>query len=214
MGRLLNSLLSGSSGTVGRLVVANVFGNEILRVRPQKRTGEASAKQQLIQLRMDMGYNFLLPYIEFAKLYFGVRSGMKSRYNQAMSNVLNAFKLHYVLNVITPVYSEIEFARGSLLGAVPTGLTSTVAQTFTLDWFDNSGGNVLRQTDQIQVLYVGDGEFRPVMMDNVATRLDASLDIPVPPNMQGKTLHVWVAFRSLDLKDVSLSTYVGTVLII
>lgn len=98
MGKLNDSLLSGSSGRTGRLVVANVSGTEILRVRPRKRTGQPSAKQLLIQERMKQCYDFILPYKAFASLYFGYRTGMRSSYNQAITNLLNAFKLDFVLN--------------------------------------------------------------------------------------------------------------------
>ncbi|KEY18792.1 DUF6266 family protein [Kaistella antarctica] len=213
MGKLIDSLLSGSSGTVGRLVVANVSGNEILRARPRKRTKAATAKQLLIQSRMTKSYDFMLPYKEFAKIYFGTRSGMKSPFNQAMTNVLYAFKLDYVLNVITPTYSEIEFARGSLLGAVPTGLTAATPLTFDLTWFENSNADPLRETDAVQLLYIAEGDSKPTFMENVAVRLAATVTIPLAPSFQGKTLHVWLAFRSADLKLVSLSSYAGTVLI-
>lgn len=213
MGKLNDSLLSGSSGRVGRLVVANVSGNEILRVRPRKSLKQPTAKQLLIQLRMKKSYDFLLPYKEFAKEYYGQRVGMKSPYNQAMTNVLNAFKLDYVLNVITPVYSEIEFARGALMGAVPTGLTSPLPLSMNLTWFENSGGEPIREADQVQLLFLADGDLKPVFMENVALRLDGTVDIPLPPNFQTKTLHVWLCFRSADLASVSLSAYAGTVVI-
>ena len=213
MGRLIDSLLSGSSGTVGRIVVANVSGNEILRARPRKKTKEASLKQLLIQSRMKKSYDFLLPYKEFAKVFFGVRSGMKSPYNQAMTNVLNAFKLDFVLNVVTPVYSEIEFARGALLGAIPTGLTSVTPLTFTLTWFQNSGVDPLRETDAVQLLYMAEGETKPVFLEDLAVRLDATVELPLPPNLQGKTVHVWMCFRAADRTAVSLSSYAGTVVI-
>lgn len=43
MGKLYDSLLSGTSGRTGRIVVANVFGNEITRIRPKKRTSKPTA---------------------------------------------------------------------------------------------------------------------------------------------------------------------------
>lgn len=49
MSKLTDSLLSGSSGRVGRLVVANVSGVEILKHRPKKRTKPPTPKQSLIQ---------------------------------------------------------------------------------------------------------------------------------------------------------------------
>lgn len=214
MGKLIDSLLSGSSGRVGRVVVANMFGNEILKHRPRRRQTAPTPKQLLIQERMKSSYAFLTPYKEFAKNYFGVRIGMKSPYNLAMTNVMNAFKLDFTLMQITPAYSEIEFAKGPLVGAVPTGLVSTTPLTFTLQWYNNSGSDPLRETDQVQLLYMAAGESKPVLMENVGVRLDTTVDIPVPPNLQGKTVHVWLAFLQDDLTTVSLSSYAGSVVII
>lgn len=58
---------------------------------------------------------------------------MRSRFNQAMTNVLDAFKLDFTTLAITPVYDEIEFARGSLLAANRAALIATVAGSFTID---------------------------------------------------------------------------------
>ena len=52
MGKIYDSLLSGTSGRTGRIVVANMFGNEFTKIRPRKRTSAPSAKQLLIYQRM------------------------------------------------------------------------------------------------------------------------------------------------------------------
>ena len=213
MGKLLDSLLSGSTGTIGRLVVANVSGTEILRARPRKRTAQPSVNQLLVQQRMTMAYDFLLPYKEFAKKYFGTRTGMRSPYNQAMTNLLNAFKLDFDLAKVTPTYSEIEFSRGSLLAVVANALTSPVALSIKVDWFENSGGDLLRAADRLQVLFIAEGDARPTFMQNVAARSAGTVDIPLSPNYQGKTLHVWLAFQTEDLNSVSLSVYAGSTII-
>ena len=213
MGKLVDSLLSGSTGTIGRLVVANVSGTEILRARPRKRTAQPSVNQLLVQQRMTMAYDFLLPYKEFAKKYFGTRIGMRSPYNQAMTNLLSAFKLDFALSTVTPTYSEIEFARGSLLGIIPNGLTAPAALSIKIDWFDNGGGDPLLKTDRLQVLFVAAGETRPTFMQNLTDRSSGTVDIALPPNFQGKTVHVWLAFQSADLSSVSLSSYAGSTLI-
>ncbi|QOW10576.1 hypothetical protein Q73A0000_09420 [Kaistella flava (ex Peng et al. 2021)] len=213
MGKLIDSLLLGSSGRIGRLVVVNIPGNEILRSRPRKKLKEFTARQLLIQARMRKSYHFLLSYKEFAKVHFGQRTGMKSCYNQALSNVLNTFKLDYVLNEVTPVYSEIEFARGSLRSIVPTGLTSPLPLSMNLTWYENSGGDPLRKTDEVQLLFIAEGELKPVFIENIALRLDTTVDIPLSPHFQGKTVHVWLAFRSADCSQVSSSSYAGSVII-
>lgn len=45
MGKITDSIISGSTGRIGRVVVANVNGQEILRMRPQKTTKPPTAKQ-------------------------------------------------------------------------------------------------------------------------------------------------------------------------
>jgi len=214
MGKLNDSLLSGSTGRTGRLVVANVAGTEILRVRPKKRTSGPSPKQLLIQNRMKDCYAFILPYKGFASLYFGTKVGMRSCYNQAITNLLNANKLDFNLMTITPVYSEIQFARGNLMAPVITGLTSPAAGTFVIDWYNNAAGDPDREADQLQMLYLAAGEKSPIFIENMAERLDTTLTVNVPPNLQGKEVHVWVAFRSQDFVQVSLSAYAGSILII
>lgn len=214
MGKLNDSLLSGSSGRTGRLVVANVAGTEILRVRPKKRTSEPSPKQLLIQERMKRCYAFILPYKGFASLYFGTKQGMKSCYNQAITNLLNANKLDFTRLTITPEYAEIQFSRGNLLAPVPTGLQSPTAGTFEIEWYNNSSGDADRESDQLQLLYVAEGERNPVFIENMGERIDTALKVNVPPNIQGKTVHVWIAFRSQDMLEVSLSSYVGSVIVL
>lgn len=213
MGKLQDSLLSGSSGRTGRLVVANFAGTEILRVRPRKRTGDPTPKQALVQNRMKLSYDFILPYKNYAAKYFGTRSGMKSRYNYAITNILNAYKIDFDALTITLMFNEIEFSRGNLLAAIPTGLSSPVAGSLVIDWFDNSAAEPERLTDQLQLLYFADDELKPIFMENIAERQDATQSISVPPNLIGKTVHVWIAFRDVLLTDVSSSSYVGSVLI-
>ena len=213
MGKLNDSLLSGSTGRTGRLVVANVAGTEILRVRPKKRTSGPSPKQLLIQDRMKQCYAFILPYKGFASLYFGTKQGMRSCYNQAITNLLNAYKLDFNLLTITPEYSVIQFARGSLLAAIPTGLSSPSAGSFTVEWYNNAAGDPDRETDQLQLLYVAEGEKSPLFIENMGERRDTTLTVNIPPNLQGKMIHVWITFRSQDMIQVSLSSYFGSVMV-
>ena len=213
MGKLNDSLLSGSSGRTGRLVVANVSGTEILRVRPRKSSTKPSAKQVLIQDRMKMCYDFIMPYKAFASVYFGYKIGMRSCYNQAITNLLNAYKLDYVQNKITPEYPEIMFSMGALLAAVPTGISSPAAGTLQIDWYNNAGTNIDNEVDQMILLFVAEGAKSPILMENLADRKDATTSVSVPPNLVGKKVHAWITFRSQNLLEVSVSSYVGSVTI-
>ncbi len=213
MGKLSNSLLSGSFGRTGRLVVANVNGTEILKHRPRKPTGNRNQKQLLIQQRMVESYNFLSAYKHFATKFFGRKNGMRSAYNMAMSNIMSHFQLDFTLMQISILYPGIAFAKGSLLQPVITGLVSAAGNSFTIEWLDNSAGNALRQTDLVQILYALEGETSSVFIENVATRADGAYTAALPPAWAGQPVHVWMGFLAADLEGVSNSVYAGSVVI-
>ncbi|ODS89920.1 MAG: hypothetical protein ABS44_02875 [Chryseobacterium sp. SCN 40-13] len=213
MSKLTDSLLSGSSGRVGRLVVANVSGVEILKHRPKKRTKPPTPKQALIQNRMKMCGEFIESYKSFAKLYYGQRFGLRSAYNQAMTNLINSHQLDFNTLEITPQYPEIEFSKGMLLGAVPAGISSPEPLTLQINWADNSGGNPDRETDSVQILYVEENARKSYFAQNAATRADGTLDLPVSMHLAGKQVHAWMAFLSADEVEVSNSVYLGSITI-
>lgn len=212
MAKLINSLLSGSSGKIGQIVVVQLGDQEIIRALPKKRAG-SSVEQLLVQHRMKMVYAFLSGYGNYARKFFGQKVGVRSCYNFAMTSILKAFKLDYENNRLDPVYSEIEFSSGTLLPPVPAQLTSADPEGLTLTWVDNAAGNPERATDQLQLLYYVGGEKTPVFLENAARRSDAVFTLALPPGLSGKTLHVWMAFRNLNQTDVSTSMYVGNVVI-
>jgi len=213
MGKLNDSLLSGSSGRTGRLVVANVAGTEILRVRPRRRNTPPTPKQLLIQERMKKCYDFLSSYKAYASKFFGVKIGMRSCYNLAMSNLLDAFKIDFNTMQITPQYPEIAFSKGPLLQPIITGLASPAANSVQIQWYNNAAGDPDREADQAQILYVAEGNVHSVFLENAASRLDTELDISLSPDWQGKTIHMWLAFRTDDLLMVSGSVYAGSVVV-
>ena len=144
MGKIYDSLLSGTSGRTGRIVVANMFGNEFTKIRPRKRTSAPSAKQLLIYQRMRLSAEFMQSYRPYACAHFGRRIGMKSCYNLAMTNLMTNFLIDFAAGTITPQYPAISFSKGTLLAAVPLTLSLPTPETLTVTWQDNSGGNPAR----------------------------------------------------------------------
>ena len=182
-----------------------------MRVRPRKRTAPPTPKQSLIQLRIKKAYDFILPYKAYAALYFGMKVGMRSCYNLAITNIINAYKLNFTTLELNLVPSEIEFSHGSLLGAMPTGLVANTTGSFEIEWYNNAGSDPDKETDELQVLYLAEGEYKPIFLENIGQRIDTTASIPVAPNMQGKKIQVWIAFRTVDLMIASKSSYVGSV---
>jgi len=211
MAKLDDSLLSGSRGRTGRLVVANVNGVEILKVRPKKSTKAVSPKQELIRQRMKVSYSFIESYKTYTSAFFGTKIGMKSPYNQAMSNLLNAFKLDYAQMEINIAYPEISFSKGPLPAPQPTGIASTLAQQISVDWYNNSGGNTDRDADQLQVMCAVEGEPATLFFQNQAVRADVQATVTLPPMVSGKKVHMYLSFTDAAGLSSSGSAYVGSV---
>lgn len=211
MGKLYDSLLSGTSGRTGRIVVANVFGNEITRIRPKKRSTPPTGKQLLIQQRMKNAADFMQSYKSYALLYYGKRMGMSSRYNLAMTNLLNSFTLDYATSSMTIQYPNVIFSKGILLGALPSGLTLPTPATLEINWQNNSGTNLDRETDWVQILVAAEGEAFTLFVENGAQRSAGTYTVNLPGHFQGKDLHVWMAFRNTTEEMASNSTYVGSI---
>lgn len=211
MGKLSDSLLSGSNGRTGRLVVANVLGIEVIRMRPRRRTNQPSDKQSLIQQRMKKCLDFIGGYSAFACKHFGYRVGLRSCYNLAMNNLLLAFKVDYTSMTITPTYSEIAFSKGALLQPLPTGLSASTVGTFDIEWYNNAPAGSIRENDDLQVLFLQDNAITPILMENMAKRIDTTVSIPIPVYLQGQKIHVWIAFRAADTPEVANSIYVGEI---
>lgn len=214
MGKLTDSLLSGSSGRIGRLVVANVAGTEILRIRPRRRTTTSTNAQLLVQNRMKKAYQFIVPYKAYSSQYFGVPLGMRSRYNQAITVLLNACKIDFDAVTLSWAYHEVEFSRGNLLGVVPMGVSAVDPLTIKVDWLNNTGVIMDRETDELQLLLFAEDDAMPMFLESVSTRVQGTWTQVLPPLYQGKTVHAWIAFRSADSKEVSNSSYLGSVSIL
>lgn len=210
MGKLYDSLLSGTSGRTGRIVVANVYGNEITRVRPKKRNSAPTVKQQMIRNRMKRCAEFLQSYRGYACKHFGNRSGMKSCYNLAMTNLMENFSINYEDATITPDYPKIFFSKGNLLAPVPLSATVNGDQV-EVRWQNNAAGDPDRENDLGQILLAAEGKNLTTFVENATMRSVGSYAMNIPANFQGKKLHVWLAFRSADGEQASNSQYLEAV---
>ncbi len=211
MGKLYDSLLSGTSGRTGRIVVANVSGNEITRVRPRKRTSQPTPKQLLIQNRMKRCAEFMQSYRGYACRHFASRTGMKSSYNLAMTNLMENFRIDYSMETITPDYPQIFFSKGNLLAPIPLTLDLISPESLEISWQDNAAGNLDRENDNAQILIAAEGENLSLFIENAARRSARTYTANIPVNFQGKTLHIWMAFRSEDEGLSSNSQYAGSI---
>lgn len=212
MGKVGNSIISGTSGRTGRIVVANVNGVEISRIRPQKSNKPPTPTQQAQRDRFKFCVSFLSGYRQFAKKYFGTPSGLVTRYNQAFSNVMDAVSLNEK-NQLEVDCEKIMFCKGNLLDIEPISFSSPDALAVEVEWNNNSEGDADRENDELVLVYYSDFEESTHLKVTSAKRSDKTYSFNVLPKYQNKEVHIWCAMKAADETMSSKSVYLGSLTI-
>jgi len=212
MGKVYNSIISGTSGRTGKIVVANVNGYEISRIRPKKTTKTSSPKQLLIKDRFNKSVTFLQSYKEYAIQFFGQKVGLKSTYNAAMSSVMNALKCDMENLTITPHYDEIQFSKGKGMDPLPTAISSPEPLKIQIDW-ENNGAGTSAENDTLVILIAEDNALNTgsLFFQTNFTRAEETAQLTLLPRYQNKDMHIWIAFVDEEQRFASNSIYIGQI---
>lgn len=211
MGKLKDSPLEGSSGRVGRFVIANVGGVEIIRRRPKSSSKSATAKQLLIRDRFKNATDFMAAYNSYSSLYFGTPIKNKSRHSQASANAMASFVLDYDTNTWTINNTKLMFSKGRLLAPFPLQIASSNPGEIELSWVNNSEGDTERETDDLQVLIAINQSTTGYLFKDVAKRAVGTATLQLPPRFHNNEIVVWIAFANHKLGIASNSEYFGTI---
>lgn len=208
MGRVTNSILSGTSGRTGRIIIANVHGVEISRARPVKRntvTEPQSAHQQLFRFAVA----FLGLYKSFARLFFGKRKGLITPYNQAQANVMESIQLSGS-NVIVN-YDKVLISKGNLLEMIPGSLSAGAAQAITVTWTNNAPPASSNENDLCSIFVYMPSRRDGQLFNGVAARQAGTATVNMLPFYTDEEVHVWATFTDVAASMACNSKYMGSV---
>lgn len=212
MGKITDSLLSGTRGRTGRIVVSNIEGHEISRMRPRKSNRIPTPKQQVIKNRFNFAVQFIQGYKTLAKTYYGKRSGLKSPYNQAMSNLLQAISCDMDTLTFSIQYTNIQFTKGNLLEPQPLNVTADDPLSATITWTNNAI-ELADQNDALIIMYAEDDSTKAqsTVVQTTVKRSEETYTLQFLPKYQGADVHVWMSFISVIKQEASSSIYLGQV---
>ncbi|WP_291064030.1 DUF6266 family protein [Empedobacter sp. UBA3239] len=215
MGKITDSLLSGTRGRTGRIVVSNIEGNEISRIRPRKSNRIPTPKQQVIKDRFNFAVQFIQGYKALAKTYYGKRAGLKSPYNQAMANLLQSMPCNMDTLTFSIDYDAIQFTKGNLLEPQPVNVIADDPLSVTITWTNNAT-ELVDQNDTLVILYAEDGNTKAqsTVVQTTVKRSEESYVLQFLPKYQGTDVHVWMSFLSVIKQDAAPSIYLGQVTVL
>ena len=210
MGVIKQGILGPFSGKVGTVVGAIWKGIGTIRALPASVSNPRTEGQVNQRTKFSAALEFLQPSLAFIQQGFRFYAKGMSAFNAAQSYVLK--------NAITGTapnfsvdYTTALVSRGKLEG-VSGGNLSELNGTVTVTWTDNSNQGNARADDKVLLLVYNPtkGESH-IVLEDPATREDATIVSTLPAHYSGDTVHVYLAFQAADGSMVSNSDHVGSV---
>ncbi|MHB9055777.1 MAG: DUF6266 family protein [Paludibacteraceae bacterium] len=208
MAKINQGILGGFSGKIGNIVGGNWKGINYMRILT-KPTNPNTEKQVNQRTKFTTALSFLQPITPFLRVGYKLFTAKQTAFNAAMSNVLTNGITGEAPN-LELVYSAISVSKGTLTPAVNAAFSYDSGE-ITITWDDNSGIGTAKATDK--AMYV---VYNPAKVDAVfeiagADRSLKSQVADLPIEWIGDTVHVYLAFITIDGKDIANSTYLGSV---
>lgn len=219
MGTIKKGILGGVSGKVGNVVGGNWKGIDYLRMLPAGVTNPNTELQSTQRLKFAAVLRFLQPMTEVIRIGFKPSAVKMSAFNAAFSyNYNNALTGSYPAFAID--YPKALISKGNLIGALNPICASADPAKINVTWENNSGNGLASETDNAIVVIFNPDNNEAVYLLNAGLRSDCSLEILLPSNFSGATVHCYLTFMAMNAiisgqtrNAVATSSYVGSVLV-
>lgn len=208
MGTYNRGILGPFSGTVGTVVGSTFRGKDVMRSRPRKSSKPASATQLAQRVKFATAIQFLTPVKVIIDLYYGSPAGIKSRFNLAVSHLMK-MAISVTDLVATIDYSQVMYAKGTLLSAQNLECTLKPQAKIDFTWIDNSTQAAAKATDQLLVVVVEENTVDYQIFFNAGVRSAATATVTLPTYLVGLKVNVYGFMVSQDGKINSTSQFLG-----
>lgn len=215
MGKIIKGILGGVSGLVGPVVGAVVRGVSTIRSRPKKSTKPAVASQKEQRTKFGLATKFIRSLKSIVDLGYQSYNTTMSPSNAAVQDLLNS-----AITGIAPDYgidyTKVTLSRGNLYDAATLALLPAAAGAeVVITWNPaelQPDEALTHADDRMVIVMYAEQRNRFILYNRVAPRSAGRYTAEVPFIFVGQKLHVWAFFVSPNLKAVSTSQYLGTII--
>lgn len=213
MGKFLKGILGGFSGKVGNVIGAYWRGIDYMRSLPRKSNKPPTEAQLKQRMAFALVAGFLRPISLLIKVGFQSYKGKQTPMNAAF-----AYHLEHAVTGIYPNLTmdlpEVMISKGNLLAAYLPEVVSSVVGEVTFSWLNNAPVGSTNGTDRATLLLYNPAKDEFTYMEGAAPRSALTFTLEVPIDYSADVVHVWMAFVKANGKEVSDSTYLGTVTVL
>lgn len=204
MAQLKQGINGPASGKIGPTVHYTMYGKHFVRSLPATGSYKQTPERQKQQQRMALVQAFLKPFKELIRLSFATVA-----VNNAPYHVAKSYNLRYAITGDTYPDQTIDFNK-VYLSAGPLNLpdSCTVQRSDKVLLFNWNSKNGRTNDTLLLIVYYPEWnsvnyQFTGVKRSKESFTWDVDLEM--------KEIHVWIAFRSMDEKEMSNSLYLGKV---
>lgn len=208
MGKIAQGILGGLSGKVGNVIGGSWKGIDYIRIKPTSVANPRTEGQVNQRNKFSVTIEFLQPNKDFINVGYKGYAIKKTPFNAAMSYVLG--------NAITGIapdfsvdYADALVSRGSLSGVLNGATDLATPGEVSFSWDDNSAESNANTTDKAMLLVYNPNKKESTYILEGPDRTTGSVVVDVPDSYAGDTVHLFMAFVSLEGK-VSNSSYLGS----
>jgi hypothetical protein len=210
MGTIRKGANGGFSGKAGSIVGSSWRDIDYIRGLPKLRKKPKSEKQIEQQAKFALAIDVLLPVKKQIDTGFGnIKQGRTTSYNLALKHMLD-YAIIGTYPALEIDYSQIAFAQGRLSGVSGVVLLAKPGN-IRVSWSNailKSNG----KADDLLTVLVYEPESNDYVIGPPDTiRTAGMVNIAMPPEWLGKTVHVYLFFTSPERQMVSNSAYGGSI---
>lgn len=210
MGSIKRGILGGFSGKVGTVIGTHWKGGSYMRGIAEHIRDPKSKKQLMQRKKFATAIKFLRPLNPYLQFGYKNLTEKQTAMNAAMSYIFQNNCISGEFPEYAIDYTTFKVSLGMLKRAENPEVT-LLATTAHFTWTDNSGNANAESNDiAMGLLFNRDKNEAEYDIGN-ATRMDGELSFSFPSDWRGDHIEVYLAFMSEDEKDVSESSYLGSV---
>uniref|UniRef100_UPI00259B3B03 DUF6266 family protein n=1 Tax=uncultured Polaribacter sp. TaxID=174711 RepID=UPI00259B3B03 len=206
MGKIPQGILGSLSGKVGSIIGGSWKGIDYIRIKPASVANPRTEGQVNQRNKFTITLEYLQATSDFIKVGYKAFAVKKTEFNAAMSYVLNNAITGTEPNFVVD-YPNALVSRGGLSGALNPTTDLATAGEVTFNWDDNSTEGNANADDKAMILVYNPDKKESIYVLDGANRTTRSDVISIPSSYAGDTVHLFMAFTTVDNSSVSNSIY-------
>ncbi|WP_316793026.1 DUF6266 family protein [Pedobacter frigoris] len=212
MARYNNGINGPVSGKVGSVIASSWRGINYLKSVQDGKKKQSSPAQIHQQRIFALVSGWLRPLKALIAIGYQVVKEKKTPMNAAISFVMKHAVSGSGDDMVID-FANVVFSRGELLISVIKEIVSLVDAVLYIKWEDVLGSAYCKDDDQANFVVYNPDKEKFVMFENVAVRSAKEVNLQLPANFLGDTLHCYMHYVNAQGNMLSTGQYLGQIVV-